>query len=365
MSAMAWVAVFLISFLIANFMVPYILLASLRKRLIDVPNKRKVHTVTSSRLGGVSFYPSIIVSVSLVVMGGLWFDQSLMNSGVSMQFMLMSCACFIMYVTGLFDDVVGVRYRSKFVVQTLASLLIVSSGVWLNDLHGLFGIHEVPFWIGVPVSMLLLVSIMNAINLIDGIDGLASGLSMIALVVFGIYFIVLKDVSLSLVAFASLGCLLAFFRYNVRGFHRKQLKIFMGDTGSLVVGTILGTCAIKLTQYSGIVGDKTIYAQLEIFPMLMAYSVLVAPCFDVIRVMISRRRRGKSMFLPDKSHIHHKLLALGLSARRSLSVILLISAGIILSNALLSLVISMEWIVLFDIVAYSLINLYISKKITK
>ena len=92
---------------------------------------------------------------------------------------------------------------------------------------------------------------MNAVNLIDGIDGLASGLSMIALVVYGIYFIVLGDTALALVAFASLGCLLAFFRYNVRGFHRKQLKIFMGDTGSLVVGTILGACAIKLSQYSG------------------------------------------------------------------------------------------------------------------
>lgn len=354
---MAWVAVFLVSFLITNFLVPNILLASLRKRLIDIPNKRKVHTVTSSRLGGVSFYPSIIVSVCLTVTIGMWLDTKLMNANVSMQFMLTSCACFIMYIIGLFDDVVGVRYRTKFMVQGLAALLIVSSGVWINNLHGFCGVYDVPAWIGVPFSMLLLVYIMNAVNLIDGIDGLASGLSMVALIVYGFYFIEVGEMAQSLVAFASLGCLLAFFRYNVSGFHHRTLKIFMGDTGSLVVGTILGICAIKLTQVSG-------HAGYENYPLLMAYSVLVVPCFDVLRVMISRRRRGKSMFLPDKSHIHHKLLALGLSSRRSLITILLISVAFITMNAVLDYFIALEWIVLVDIVVFTWLNMYISKKIT-
>ena len=357
MDIMAWVAVFLVSFLITNFLVPNILLASLRKRLIDIPNKRKVHTVTSSRLGGVSFYPSIIVSVCLTVTVGMWLDTKLMNANVSMQFMLTSCACFIMYIIGLFDDVVGVRYRTKFMVQGLAALLIVSSGVWINNLHGFCGVYDVPAWIGVPFSMLLLVYIMNAVNLIDGIDGLASGLSMVALIVYGFYFIEVGEMAQSLVAFASLGCLLAFFRYNVSGFHHRTLKIFMGDTGSLVVGTILGICAVKLTQVRG-------HAGYENSPLLMAYSVLVVPCFDVLRVMISRRRRGKSMFLPDKSHIHHKLLALGLSSRRSLITILLISVAFITMNAVLDYFIALEWIVLVDIVVFTWLNMYISKKIT-
>ena len=356
MDIMAWVAVFLVSFLITNFLVPNILLASLRKRLIDIPNKRKVHTVTSSRLGGVSFYPSIIVSVCLTVTIGMWLDTKLMNANVSMQFMLTSCACFIMYIIGLFDDVVGVRYRTKFMVQGLAALLIVSSGVWINNLHGFCGVYDVPAWIGVPFSMLLLVYIMNAVNLIDGIDGLASGLSMVALIVYGFYFIEVGEMAKSLVAFASLGCLLAFFRYNVSGFHHRTLKIFMGDTGSLVVGTILGICAVKLTQVRG-------HAGYENYPLLMAYSVLVVPCFDVLRVMISRRRRGKSMFLPDKSHIHHKLLALGLSSRRSLITILLISVSFITMNAVLDYFIALEWIVLVDIVVFTWLNMYISKKI--
>lgn len=358
MNVMAWVAVFLISFLITNFLVPNILLVSLKKRLIDIPNKRKIHTVTSSRLGGVSFYPSIIVSVCLTIVVGMWLDTKLMSANVSMQFMLTSCACFIMYVIGMFDDVVGVRYRTKFLVQAIATVLIVSSGVWINNLHGFLGVHEVSAWFGIPFSMLLLVFIMNAINLIDGIDGLASGLSMVALLVYGLFFIQVGEMGQSLVAFASLGCLLAFFRYNVRGFHHKTLKIFMGDTGSLVVGTILGISAIKLTQYSGTV-------RFENMPLLMAYSVLVVPCFDVLRVMISRRRRGESMFLPDKSHIHHKLLALGLSARRSLLVILLISVSFIILNGVLDIWLDMEWIVVIDIVIYTLLNIRISKMISR
>ena len=359
MNVMAWVAVFVVSFLITNFLVPNILLVSLRKRLIDIPNKRKVHKVTSSRLGGVAFYPSIIVSVCLTITIGIWLNTDLMSANVSMQFMLTSCACFVMYIIGLFDDVVGVRYRLKFVVQTLAALFIVSSGVWINNLHGFCGVYELPIWVGIPLSVLLMVYIMNAINLIDGIDGLASGLSMIALFVFGLYFIHLGEMSQSLVAFATLGSLLAFFRYNVRGFHHKQLKIFMGDTGSLVVGTILGVCAIKLTQYHGSAGYEN-------FPLLMAYSVLIVPCFDVLRVMISRSRRGESMFLPDKSHIHHKLLALGLSSRRSLSVILLISVGFITINAALDyILLGVEWIVVIDIVLFTLINIFISRKIKK
>lgn len=353
---MAWVAVFLVSFLITNFLVPNLLLASLRKRLIDIPNKRKIHTVTSSRLGGVSFYPSIIVSVCLTITVGIWLDTTLMNANVSLQFILTSCACFMMYVIGLFDDVVGVRYRTKFMVQALAALLIVSSGVWINNLHGFLGVNEVPALIGIPFSMLLLVFVMNAINLIDGIDGLASGLSMVALFVYGLFFINVGEMAQSLVSFASLGCLLAFFRYNVRGFHHKTLKIFMGDTGSLVVGTILGISAIKLTQYSGAM-------RFENMPLLMAYSVLVVPCFDVLRVMISRRRRGESMFLPDKSHIHHKFLALGLSPRRSLLVILLISVAFIVLNAVLDIWIRLEWIVVIDIVIYTLLNIQISKMI--
>lgn len=355
---MAWVAVFVISFLVANFMVPNILLASLKKRLLDVPNKRSVHTVTSSRLGGLSFFPSVIVAISTTVALGGLLNTQLMGYSVTVQFLITTGACLVMYCIGLFDDIVGLRYGVKFVAQMFSALLIVASGVWVNNLHGFCGVYEVPAAVGVPVSVLLIMFIMNAVNLIDGIDGLCSGLSMIALFVYGAFFIEMGEMAQSLVDFAMIGCLLAFFRYNVRGFAHRTLKIFMGDTGSLVTGTILSISAIRLTQFQGVQGGET-------FPLLMAYSALIVPCLDVLRVMISRRRKGKSMFLPDKSHIHHKFLALGLSARRSMAMILLISFGFITMNALLNFVIAIEWIVLIDIAVFTLLNVWLSKLIKK
>ena len=355
---MAWVVVFLISFLIANFMIPNILLASLKKRLLDVPNKRSVHTVTSSRLGGLSFFPSVIVSISATMALGGLIDMQILGNSVTVQFLITMGSCFVMYCIGIFDDVVGLRYGVKFIAQLFAALLVVASGMWVNNLHGLFGVYEVTAWVGVPLSVLLIMFIMNALNLIDGIDGLCSGLSMIALFVYGAFFIEVGEMAQSLVDFALFGCLLAFFRYNVRGFAHRTLKIFMGDTGSLVTGTILSISAIRLTQFQGEYGGET-------FPLLLAYSVLIVPCFDVLRVMISRKRKGNNMFMPDKTHIHHKLLSLGLSARRSLVLILLMSASFVVLNVALNMFMPEELIVLVDVAVFTLLNVYISSLIKK
>lgn len=354
---MVWV--FLISFLITNFMVPNLLLVSLKKRLLDIPNMRSVHKVASSRLGGVSFLPSLLLSICSMLVVWKMTDDSFISSRLTVEFIIVIGACGIMYVVGLFDDLVGLRFKFKFVAQFIAALLIVASGVYVDNLHGFVGVNELTPWLAVPLSILLIMFIMNAINLIDGIDGLASGLSMIALLVYGVYFVCIHFDVHALISFAMFGCLLAFFRYNVRGFAHKTLKIFMGDTGSLVTGTVLGICAIKLTQYDEVnpnFGD---------FQLLIAYSVLIVPCFDVFRVMISRKRKGKSMFLPDKTHIHHKLLSLGLSARRSMVTILLISILFLLLNVVLYPFIPMEMIVLLDVLLFTILNVWISYMIVK
>lgn len=352
-----YVVVFLIAFLMTSYMVPRILVVSLRKRLIDKPDKRKIHTVISSRLGGVSFYPSILISICATVSIGAMIDRQLMSGSVSVQFLIASAACLIMYLVGLFDDIAGIRYRKKFVFQILASLMIVSSGLWINDLHGFLGIGQLPWWIGAPFTMFLIVYIMNAINLIDGIDGLCSGLSIVAMGVFATCFIILGDVSQALVAISTAGTLLAFFRYNVRGFSHRSLKIFMGDSGSLAIGTLLSICAIKLTQHRDLpLGESS--------SLLLAYSVLIIPCFDVLRVMLHRFRIKKNMFLPDKSHIHHKLLAVGFNPRQSLMLILAMSLVFIALNIGMNYFdVPIEMTVLADIVIYTLVNMFITKRI--
>ena len=349
--------VFVIAFAMTTYMVPRILLLSMRKRLIDKPDERKIHTVTSSRLGGVSFYPSILVAVSVTVSLYGIVDRHIMTGTVSVQFLIASAACLIMYLVGLFDDIVGVRYRKKFVFQVLASLIVVSSGLWINDFHGFLGINEVAWWVGAPLTVLLLVYVMNAINLIDGIDGLCSGLSIVAMVVFTTCFILLGDVPQALMAIATVGTLLAFFRYNVRGFAHRSLKIFMGDAGSLALGMMLGICAIKLVQHRDLrLGESS--------SLLLAYSVLIIPCFDVLRVMLHRFKIKKNMFLPDRSHIHHKLLAVGLNPRQSLLLILAMSLAFIGMNVTMNYYgVSIELTVLADVVVYTVVNILITRKI--
>ena len=355
--SIALLVAFLISFLVTNFLVPRLLVASLKRRLLDVPNKRSSHHVVASRLGGVSFLPSVLVSVCAVV--ALWqvFDNVLIAPSDALQYIILICACVVMYAVGLFDDVVGLKFKMKFVAQFVASVLIVSSGVWVDNFHGLFGVNEVAMWIGIPFTILLIMFVINAVNLIDGIDGLASGLSIVAMVVYGLLFTYLGDNGQALVAFSLVGCLIAFFYYNVRGFSNKTIKIFMGDTGSLVTGTIISLCAIKLIQ------SDTVGADMSGFSMLMAYSVLVVPCFDAIRVMIERRRNGKSMFLPDKNHIHHRVLSLGLNERVSMIVIVCLSVVITLLNAGLYFLLSIEWIILVDVIVFALFHAYISRAI--
>lgn len=172
--------------------------------------------------------------------------------------------------------------------------------LWINDLYGLLGIYAIPNWIGIPFTILTIVFITNAINLIDGIDGLASGLSSVALLVFGLLFIEKGLWMYSMLAFSTLGVLVPFFYYNVFGNAERARKIFMGDTGSLTLGYILSFLAIKYSQNNPEVISNTKGT------FLIAFSTLIIPAFDVIRVVMVRLRNGKSPFEPDKNHIHHK-----------------------------------------------------------
>lgn len=141
------------------------------------------------------------------------------------------CAVIMLYLVGLADDLIGVKYRAKFVVQMMCALLLVASSLSLCDFRGVLFIHTLSPWVSIPFTILLVVFIINAINLIDGVDGLASGLTGIALLFYGIIFYLLHEYAYALVAFSTLGTVIPFFYYNVFGKAEKQKKIFMGDRG--------------------------------------------------------------------------------------------------------------------------------------
>ena len=224
---------------------------------------------------------------------------------------------------------------------------------------GVLWIGQLPSWLGWLISGFVVVYIVNAINLIDGIDGLASGLSGIALIFYGIVLTLANEWALSLLVWAQLGTLVPFFYYNVFGNPKKRKKIFMGDTGSLTVGIMLSFIALSVTNIEA--PDVTKDYNL----LVLAFSPLIIPAFDVVRVYFHRIRQHRNPFLPDKCHIHHKLLALGLSQRASLCAILLSAVLFMLVNISLSPWVSATWLILGDVLLWLCGNLLITHAIRK
>ena len=288
----------LISLFFTAWFIPQILAVSYRKKLFDYVDARKIHTGVVPRLGGIAFVPSILVSLCLVVgIASLFVNDRNVLEISPLQLSFGLCSIILLYYEGIMDDLVGLRYRIKFVVQIISSVLIVSSGVWMNDFHGLFGLHELSPWIGMPLSVVVIVFIINAINFIDGIDGLASGLSIVATFFFGMLFYYEEMWGCAYLSFVTFGTLLPFFYYNVFGNEQKRRKIFMGDTGSQCIGLILAVLAIYFSMSRPEMETKVKGS------IIVSFSLLLVPALDVIRVVIHRFRRHANIFLPDKSHI--------------------------------------------------------------
>lgn len=360
-------AVFILSATICGFIIPKILLIAFRKQLFDVPDERKIHTAAVPRLGGLAFMPAMVFSICFVV----GMEAFLRSAGIVAPNGLMSmiaddhtlmpvcfglCALMLIYIIGVADDLIGVRYSAKFVAQIIAAILLALGGVRIENLHGMLGIYELPWPLAWASTILLVVFITNAINLIDGIDGLASGLSGIATAFYACVFIVTGHWMFCLLAFAGLGTLVPFFYYNVFGNPAMGKKIFMGDTGSLTTGILLSFLAIVTCSLPD---DGTFSAKI----IVMAFAPLAIPCLDVVRVFMHRIRNGKSPFLPDKTHIHHKLLAIGFTQRPAMVTILATSAALIAFDMWLSNYVGPFMVLVIDLVLWVAGNWALTRKI--
>ncbi len=353
---------FFIAVVIAGILIPKIILIAFRRKLFDEVNERKVHRGVVPRLGGIAFFPAILFSMALVVAVNLRFNNILMlneAAAYTVQIYFEICAIILLYLVGIADDLIGVRYLAKFVVQIIAAILLVCSGMYIGNFYGILWINEMPIWLSCIFTAFIVVYVVNAINLIDGIDGLASGLSTIALVFYAIVFFRGGEFMYSMLAAATAGTLFPFFYYNVFGDATRQKKIFMGDTGALTTGMVLVFCAIA------VMCAKPDFLTLDYNPAMVALSPLVIPCFDVFRVYFHRVRRGRNPFLPDKCHIHHKLLALGVNQTRALLLILLASIVFIGMNVLLSPFINPTLLLLLDVFIWTSGNIILTKAIRR
>ena len=355
-----YVLVLGISVLLTGLIIPKILLIAFRKNLFDTVDERKIHKGVVPRLGGMAFLPALTFAFSLVIGLNLRFHggeiiPALADAVIPIFFLI--CALMLIYLVGLADDLVGVRYRAKFILQIVAGVLIIASGMWVSDLHGFLWINGWPDWLGWIVTVFCIIYVVNAVNLIDGIDGLASGLSAVALIWYSYVFYISGEYACLLLAGATLGTLLTFFYFNVFGNATNHTKIFMGDTGSLTIGLMLVFLTIEVLN----IGSNQMPIGDNLF--IMAVSPLILPCFDVARVFSHRVRHGHNPFLPDKCHIHHKLLALGLPQWQALIGIVFTDMVFVLVNVAFSSVMQPTWIILGDLLLWVALNMLLTKLI--
>ncbi len=354
--------VFLLCAITAGLLIPQILLIAYRKKLFDEPDERKIHKLPVPRLGGIAFTLVIFFSLALVFGVNMVLENYEILPGIRDEITVIAfgfCAIMLLYIVGIADDLVGVKYRAKFFIQILAAVMLIVGGLYFTDIHGFLWIHKIPLWLAYPMTVLVIVFIINAINLIDGIDGLASGLCSVAFITYAYTFLKTEQYMYVAIACANLGVLIPFFIYNVFGKAENHTKIFMGDTGSLTTGISLCLLSFKILDY--VPTDIASFPN----PFVIAFAPLIIPCFDVVRVYLHRIRHGKNPFLPDKNHIHHKLLAAGIKSSIVMPVIIGFSLFLVLANCIASMYININFIFIIDVALITGINIVLSKRISK
>lgn len=334
-----------LSFFFSLIILPQIINISRRKRLYDIPNSRKSHHERIPRLGGIAFFPSIVLSMSLVIgyryLIAFPLDEQL-TGNILLEFLFLSAGCLFLYMVGVEDDLIGVRYRKKFITQFLVASLLPLSGFYLDNLYGIFGLYVLPVYVAIPLTILVMVFITNAVNLIDGIDGLAAGGSTFSFLVIGLMFFQ-KDLWLySMLAFSAAGCLLPFLYFNIWGRTSKGTKMFMGDAGSLSLGYLLSFLVIKYATYIS-------ETEPDIKNLVIPFTLLFIPIFDAFRVMVVRGMHHRPLFIADKNHLHHKCLAAGMSHLLATEIILGFTVFLLILNYWLTDICNINLLLVIDL----------------
>lgn len=300
---------FLTAFVVALIVIPPLISYIFRYKLMDVPNIRKEHSMPIPTMGGIAIVAGMFAALLL------WFPFRYEPAQICFFFsVLMLCTL------GIMDDIKDLPAKYKFAIQFALALMIAISGTRIHSFGGIFGIWELPKTAQYIVTVIAIVGITNSFNLVDGIDGLAGGLAFMSLVTLGIFLTLSGDGLTALVAFSLAGAVLAFLYYNFN-----PAKIFMGDTGSLVLGFVIAVLCIRLLQFNlGVAKPVIPHA-----PVFILGLVLI-PVFDTLRVFTMRSLRGKSPFMADRTHIHHLLTNAGFNHSFAVRVIYSVHSVILL-----------------------------------
>ena len=300
------------AFIITFLAIPSIIKVAVIKNLFDEPGGRKAHKSSIPTLGGIAIF------------GGVVFSFTFWSAGFNFpgtQYII--AALIVMFFIGIKDDIIELPASKKFYGQLVAAIIIVLfANIRITSLYGIFGIDQIPYWFSLSFSLFTILLIINAFNLVDGVDGLAAGIGSIAAFTYGIYFYNYNEIALCILSFSLFSALLAFLVYNFA-----PANIFMGDTGSLIIGLILAILTINFIELSFDTPPAG-------FPFksspAMAIAILILPLFDTMRVFTIRILNKRSPFKADRNHMHHVLLDMGLNQRETSLTLYLVNVGFIL-----------------------------------
>lgn len=251
-------------------------------------------------MGGLSVYLGVIVSLLMCFSLTDWITYKYFFIALT-----------LMFTIGMRDDILALSPKQKLYSQFLPVLVLVFlDRTFFNSTYGLFGNYQFPEWLGMGITIFVIVILTNAYNLIDGLDGLAGTVGVIILVCYGTWFFIIDETSLSYIAYCFAGALVAFLYFNWQ-----PSRIFMGDTGALMIGLLISYLSIKFIQTSYQLPQGHLYRFNT--PVATAICVLIVPVFDTLRVIILRLRKFQSPFKADRNHLHHQFINLGFSHQKS------------------------------------------------
>jgi UDP-N-acetylmuramyl pentapeptide phosphotransferase/UDP-N-acetylglucosamine-1-phosphate transferase len=312
------ILVFITAFAVVLYSTPALIKVAVLKRLIDLPTEeRKIHKRAVPTIGGIIIYAATLFSFSLWYSIDDIHEYDQIYESVK-EFKILVATSLVLFFVGVKDDIIGTSPVKKLFANILVGLILVLMGdIRITGLHGVFGVNEIPLWGSIFLSLFTYIVVVNAMNLIDGIDGLAAGVGFIASSVFGIWFIFANEYTLASLSFSLSGALLGFLIFNF-----SPAKIFMGDSGSLIIGMFISVLSIKLIEYPISRLDNF---WIHISKPIFVVAALSYPLTDTLRIFILRAVKGQSPFAADRNHLHHRLLDCGYSHVKTVIIIYLFS----------------------------------------
>ncbi|MCF8238532.1 MAG: undecaprenyl/decaprenyl-phosphate alpha-N-acetylglucosaminyl 1-phosphate transferase [Saprospiraceae bacterium] len=303
---------FITAFTLVYFAIPSIINVARKKHLMDEPHDRGAHAVSVPTLGGVAIFAGVLFSVVM------WTPFQVFTD---LQYIL--CAFIILFLIGVKDDLDPIRAWKKLIGQIIAaSILIFKANIMFTGLHGVFGVEALPYWICVLFTMFTILVIINAFNLIDGINGLSGSTTVLICATLGAWFYMVDRMELTILALSLAGATIGFLKYNFT-----PARIFMGDTGSLLLGASCSVLIIQFVELQDSMSDSRFI--LHSAPAV-AIGILILPLFDTLRVFILRISKGRSPFQPDRNHIHHLIIDIGFSHMQATGILVVTNVLFIL-----------------------------------